>query len=376
LTQDELVIGKDLTLTGSGADSTIIQAADVLGGVTYRVLHITSGPDGPSPVVAISGVTIRHGRKSGIYNYRGILTLLGVVVTANEHNGYGRGIANEGSLTFINSSVIGNRNTHQGGGISNYRGTMSIANSVVSGNTTNGEQASVGGGIYHFEGTITVDNSTVSGSIAALHGGGIKNDRGTVTLTNSTVSDNTADSSGGSSSGGGIRNDGGSVGLINSTVSGNTVGQMSVGQGGGLYHMDGTITLINSTVSANSADRGGGIFNSRPDEVSLVNTIIAGNSAPSNPDCYGALNSLGHNLTSTNSGCIVPASAGDLFGFDPTLGPLQDNGGPTLTHALLPGSPAIDATDDGQTPNTDQRGVARPQGIVGDIGAFELGPTP
>ena len=119
LTQDELVIGKDLTLTGSGADSTIIQAADVLGGVTYRVLHITSGPDGPSPVVAISGVTIRHGRKSGIYNYRGILTLLGVVVTANEHNGYGGGIANEGSLTFIYSSVIGNRNTHQGGGISN-----------------------------------------------------------------------------------------------------------------------------------------------------------------------------------------------------------------------------------------------------------------
>jgi hypothetical protein len=97
-----------------------------------------------------------------------------------------------------------------------------------------------------------------------------------------------------------------------------------------------------------------------------INTILAGNS-PSN--CSGTIADAGHNLSSDNS-CVF-TGAGSLNNTDPMLGPLADNGGPTLTLALLPGSPAIDAGDDSAAPPTDQRGVARPVGAASDIGAYE-----
>jgi hypothetical protein len=112
-----------------------------------------------------------------------------------------------------------------------------------------------------------------------------------------------------------------------------------------------------------------------------VNDIVARNSALNTgqgPDVYGAFDSLGHNLigaTNGSSGFIAP---GDLAGssaspLDPKLAPLADNGGPTLTMALLPGSPAIDAGDTAAAPPTDQRGFPRPAGLAADIGAFEFG---
>jgi hypothetical protein len=100
------------------------------------------------------------------------------------------------------------------------------------------------------------------------------------------------------------------------------------------------------------------------------------------PDCQNAtaqpwLISRGDNLVGTDTGCPSDASRGDLTVapaavFTEVLGPLQDNGGPTWTHALLPGSPAIDRGEAGQCPATDQRGVSRPQGAGCDLGAFEL----
>jgi hypothetical protein len=110
--------------------------------------------------------------------------------------------------------------------------------------------------------------------------------------------------------------------------------------------------------------------------VSLKNTIVAHNTAPTAADCSGAVSSQGHNLDSDGS-CALGGS-GDLSGVDPKLGPLQDNGGPTRTQALLPGSPAIDAGDALGCPPTDQRGTARPQDgdgsgpAVCDVGAYEL----
>ena len=137
------------------------------------------------------------------------------------------------------------------------------------------------------------------------------------------------------------------------TVIGNTASNV----GGGIANSS-TMTLTNSTVTSNSAVRGGGIYN--PGAGDLNNTIIAANNATSaDPDCSGTLTSKGHNLVQDTSGCTITGDlTGNITGQDPLLGPLQNNGGPTLTHALLPGSPAIDAGDDsgpGRSPQPDHR---------------------
>jgi hypothetical protein len=280
------------------------------------------------------------------------------------------GINNNGTLTLINSTVSGNSADYgdlaYGGGVTNYEGTLTLINSTVSGNS-----AARGGGIYNYGGTLTLTNSTVSGNTATgdlASGGGISHGGGDLTLINSTVSGNTA------YSGGGIHS-GGTPTLINSTVSGNTATS-----GGGInYSGTGTLMLISSTVSGNSAAEGGSIRNLRG-TVTLTNTLVE-------DDCQvsegSSIVSLGHNIE----------SPGDTCGFDQAtdqvnvtaeqlnLGPLQDNGGPTMTYALGAGSVAIDwipAEDcvdaDGQPLTTDQRGEPRPAGSGCDVGAFEVQP--
>ena len=147
--------------------------------------------------------------------------------------------------------------------------------------------------------------------------------------------------------------------LTNSTVSGNTAGF-----GGGIYNFYGAVSLTNSTVSGNSADFGGGIYNSYG-TVTLNNTIVA-NSTGGDVVSFGGPLTGSHNLVEDGSDGL-----GDTITGDPLLGPLASNGGPTPTHALLPGSPAIDAGDGTGAPATDQRGIARPQLGGTDIGAFE-----
>jgi CSLREA domain-containing protein len=238
---------------------------------------------------------------------------------------------------------------YHGGGIRAY-GNLSLTNITVSGNAASG----LGGGIYFFSesGYSALTNSTVSGNTARGSGGGIYSDN--LTLTNSTVSGNIAHY------GGGIQ--GYDLTLTHSTVSGNT----AYYNGGGIY--SDNLTLTNSTVSGNY---GSGI--SGRGTVTLTNTIVADNIAAAN--CNSPINSLGYNLTDDTS-CGFTAT-GDLVVADAMLGPLQDNGGPTDTHDLLPGSPAIDAGSmDCPPPDTDQRGVSRPQGTDCDIGAVEFVPEP
>jgi hypothetical protein len=222
--------------------------------------------------------------------------------------------------------------------------------------------------------TATISGLTITNGATTGSGGGIRN-YGNTTLTNCTVNGNTSDSKGG-----GIRNNG-DMTLTNCTVSGNTAKGKSFGYGGGIYNFIlGTLTLTNCTVSGNTTDhgRGGGIYNAHGD-TDFKNTIIANNTATPDPDCFGPFDSYGYNLIeSTGGGCTITEvdnPGTDIIGPDPNLGPLQDNGGPTETHALLPGSPAIDAgscTDIGGSPVTeDQRGVGRPQGATCDIGAYE-----
>ena len=254
----ELRIGKSLTLTGDGADTTIIQAAANSGDATHRVFNINGGS------VAISGVTIRHGKVSGD----------------------GGGILSGGGLSLTNSDVIDNVSTgdslSRGGGIRNF-GTLNITDSTINGNTARDG----GGGIYN-SGTLTVNSSAVNGNVVGgphipNFGGGIYS-TGILIITNSMVSGNTAPDAGG------ILNAGGTLTLTSSTVSSNTAtgATRTTGAGGGIFNT-GTATLTNATISGNTAGpghTGGGIFNcaacggpSATATISVLNSTINGNGA-------------------------------------------------------------------------------------------------
>ena len=236
---------------------------------------------------------------------------------------------------------------------------MRIVNSTISGNTTPG----VGGGIYNVGNTATVTSSTISGNSAA--------------------------------NGGGIYKTGSPLVVINSTISGN----FSTGNGGGIYASAGTTSLFNVTITHNQANSdgsgmctGGGVWNANGSTLSFQNSIIALNEnvidtgGPfdilNDDDCSGTIASQGNNIMYAvdSSHCTVNGPAVTVI--DPNLGPLQNNGGPTQTHALLSGGPAIDAgnfggcTDNlGAILTSDQRGFPRPDGVHCDIGAFEFGGT-
>jgi hypothetical protein len=167
------------------------------------------------------------------------------------------------------------------------------------------------------------------------------------------------------------------IGGASSYVDVNTNGADAFG--GGIYNStntDGTLLSVNNTLAlndavggtglANGAGHGGGIYSANG-EVTLINTILTNGASSSN--CVGVIIDGGHNLSSDTS-CNF-TNTGSLNNTDPLLGPLQDNGGPTPTMALLPGSPAIDAGDTAAAPWLDQRGIARPVGSAADIGAFE-----
>ncbi|HKQ04322.1 MAG TPA: HYR domain-containing protein [Blastocatellia bacterium] len=255
-----------------------------------------------------------------------------------------------------------------GGGIYN-QGTLMLTNVVLSGNSVSGGMD--GGGIFNL-GTLTITNSTLSGNSAGRNGGGVYNfGSSSLTIINSTLSGNSA-----AAAGGGVYNEG-FLTIINSTLSGNFT-DSTVGAGGGFYNgIGGTADISFTTIANNSAHAGGGIYNNGA-TVNVKNSIVANN--PSGGDCAsnGATVASGVNFTTTG-GCgftQVPSTGpGGL-----NLGPLADNGGPTQTHALLPGSVAIDAAPDctplnSKTPlETDQRGILRPQGSACDVGSYEAVP--
>ncbi|UCH52234.1 MAG: hypothetical protein JSW09_06200, partial [Pseudomonadota bacterium] len=200
-----------------------------------------------------------------------------------------------------------------------------------------------GGAIRINLGTVTLNDCTISGSDADTNGGGIYN-AGTLTVNRCTLSDNSA-----SSNGGGLYN-GASASITNTTFSGN----VATTSGGGLYNATSSIaTLRNATFALNSAATGGGVRNLGT--ATLTSSLLSANT-PAN--CNGTVSSGGTNLDSGAS-CLF-TGLGDLNSVDPRIGALSDNGGPTTTHALLSGSPAIDAASNTGCPTTDQRGVARP----------------
>ena len=218
---------------------------------------------------------------------------------------------------------------------------------------------------------LTITNGHVSCCPADGVGGGILNEAG-LRLVRSTVSHNVAPIGGGVYTAAGAR-----TVIVNSTLSGNIASDPGFGcdgggWGGALANVGGTLMIVNTTMTDNEGPCGSGLWQPSG-RTELVNTIIMGNRSFFWPACEidgGTISSLGHNLANDRSCRLRRAS--DLSGLDALLGPLQDNGGPTTTHALLPGNPAIDAGTTTMAPTTDQRGVARPQGPGVDIGSFEV----
>jgi CSLREA domain-containing protein len=242
---------------------------------------------------------------------------------------------------------------------------------TISGVTVTGGNVSGNGGGIENDGTLTLLDSVISANQASGQGGGLFNaSTGNLTLTGSTLDGNRA-----GAEGGGIANSG-NLTSVNTTVTGNT----SAIAGGGIYNQGIVITANNLTIAANQASQGADVTNASPGVFNFSNTILASNLASAAPDCSGELASQGYNLLQNPSGCTLTGiTTGNLVGQNAQLGPLQDNGGATPTMALLPTSPAIDAGNPitpGSTPTScatsDQRGVARPQAYVCDIGAFEL----
>lgn len=241
-------------------------------------------------------------------------------------------------------------------------GNVTRVMEVGPGVTLNLEGVTVADGMEYFgpgisnAGTLTVTNSTFSGNTATVTGGGIYN-AGTLTVANSTFSGNSSEQDGG-----GVANFG-TLTVTNSSFSGNTASVF----GGGIETARGSRTTVtNSTFSGNSSgESGGGILNFGT--LTLRNTIVADSTSGGN--CSGPIIDGGGNLQYPGASC-----GGTISSANPRLDPagLQDNGGPTQTIALQPGSPAIDTAVAANCPPTDQRGIPRPQGPRCDIGAFEL----
>jgi CSLREA domain-containing protein len=270
-----------------------------------------------------------------------------------------------GDATISGVTIQNGDNVAQGGGIKLSGGgggaRLTLDDVIVSGNTASSE----GGGIYN-DGTLTVTNSTLSGNNTAPQGGGLFNVQDAY-LTGVTISGNSADFGGGINN----ANQGITLSLTNVTISGNT----ATSQGGGIFTAK-SADLTNATVAFNSASVGGGIYVSggQGDAV-LKNTILANNTGN---NANAALTSLGYNIDSDGTAGLTDPS--DQSGtvpspLDPLLGALADNGGPTPTHALLAGSPAINPAGLTGAPTTDQRGFLRSDGSP-DIGAYEFNAAP
>ncbi|MCL4504455.1 MAG: hypothetical protein M1140_00300 [Chloroflexi bacterium] len=312
----------------------------------------------------------RSNAQGGALCNLGIADISATFFMSNTSSTHGGAIGNYGSLRVTNSKFMSNTAAINGGGI-DMVGSAVVTNSTFIHNTAGYR----GGGINSYYGTLTLVGSSFISNTANLYGGGLANDASFTTASGSTFSDNFS-----ANLGGGLETSGvGALTLINSTVSANR----AISDGGGLYWYPGLstgpITITNSTIANNVAGTLGGNIYADPSwyprnpRIQVKNTLIVFGS-PTN--CSNWIVSQGNNLENTNS-CGLATALGDKINTNPTLGPLQNNGGATWTRALLLGSPAIDAGTNIGCPATDQRGVTRPidgnrDGVrVCDIGAYE-----
>jgi parallel beta-helix repeat protein len=395
LTQGQLSLSNTsaaITIDGPGADLLSIS-----GNHLSTVMAVYSGV-----TASLSGLTITGGAPSnntqgaGLFS-NGTLSLNNCTIAGNSSNQPGGGLetltlpgSGVASATLTDCTISGN-SSQEGGGAANYESNLTLINCTISGNsaaTAGGLWSS--GGLPSYQGKSTLINCTISGNTATGRGGlvpaigsggGVYNTN-PVTLTDCTISGNTA------TNGGGLYcNIVGRLALTDCTISGNTATN-----GGGLYFKSGTTTAITAcTISGNTASgSGGGIYvysgQYRSANATLIDTIVAGNTGTGGSasdiggNGAGSGTSGSYNLTGTGgSGGITNGTDGNIVLTslaDLDLGPMANNGGPTETMALLPGSPAIGAGTTGEYPGTttpittDQRG--QPLDSPPDIGAYQV----
>jgi hypothetical protein len=279
----------------------------------------------------------------GIYS-EGKVHISHSIVEDNSGAGiHSRGVGGNATLEITNNQIMNNSLA----GIYATQTDMDITDSQI--------QYNENGGIFLAKGSLTVTGSSVSGN---QNNGGIHVEAANLLVNKSTISGNTN-----SDKGGGLYLYAtlGTVEIVNTTISGN----QAVHDGGGISIIGVIVELNNVTVTLNSAGHGAGLWNGFG-TLRVINTIVADNSGG---NCDGTITSGGHNLD-TRDTCGF-SGAGDISNMNAGLGPLQDNGGGTETHALPNDSPALEAGDDPTCQKTDQRGVSRPQGLHCDMGAFE-----
>ncbi len=342
----------DNYLTGgvwNGGTISLIDSTVRGNNVDEPTLFLCAGISNYGELVMTGGVVADNGSPTtlaGICNFEdsSMATISGTQVLQN----IGSGVVNYGTMTLEDVEV----SEHIRGGVFNY-GIMTLSRTRVTLN-----YSPKGAGIWNVRGEIMIEESTISENEATMWGGGLQNNADAAMLiVDSTITGNSA-----TIRGGGLFIAGpAETKLINTTVSGNLAPE-----GAGIAN-NGEISLEFVTITDNNAH---GISSVNIGVTHMLSSIIAENGTA---DCFGTdYLTLGHNLDSDGT-CSLDVILDDLPSTPPLLGPLAANGGPTMTHALLPASPAVNAGASGaDCPSEDQRSVARPQGIACDIGAFEL----
>jgi hypothetical protein len=423
----------DGTITLAG---TVTNSADTILDGTGRQVTISGGKAvglfyvGTNNALTILHMTLANGRGEqggAIFNDSGILNLQDVFLGTNVCTwSSGGAIYNRsGTLNATNCAFSGNvaqamedpfPGPARGGGICNESGQVQLQECVFSDNVAHGVagfQMPYGGGVFigspggDGRGGAIYNSGVLEAAACALMGNSASGGAAGDMASSDPYAGGWGGASGGSGLGGGVFNLG-TAGFDQTTFASNTVSGGPGGRGGpawigmngpmpagpdgpsgsadgGALANQGTATLVNATIAGNSDgiwDRvaGGGValtnctvaLNGAGIQTTgamLINTLLAANY----PNCAGAIVDLGHNLSSDASCAFTNTTS--LSGTDPKLGPLADNGGGTLTMALLAGSPAIDAGDSLAAPPTDERGFGR-FGSAADIGAFEYWPPP
>ena len=409
-----------LTLENSEvANNEMLFAANNGGG-------IYTGPN--SNLTLRAGTVVRDntsfGAGGGIYNDGGTVTIEASAVADNYASGDGGGISSSSSgnalaqVTVRNSEISGNRAVQEGDGAGIWNGSGSTTtldqDARIEGNDAVGHGGAIanmiGGTVNISTSSLNNNRSGTAGNTVNVGNGGAVWNNGTMFVTSSSLRDNAA-GKGANSSGGAFYNTGLLV-LSNSAVYANQTQPESGGNGGAIYNTK-TLVVLNSTLSGNTASgRGGaiqmsggyadirhatitgnaatiahgGLYLVGPSsEVDIKHSILAGNTgAGVAADCnnaFATVTSKGYNLAGDACGSVFGAATNDLVGVDPKLAALADNDGATKTHALQIGSPALNAIPqaactDNDWPQlaTDQRGIARPQDVKCEIGAYEQKP--
>lgn len=423
-TLGQVTITESLTITGNGAANTVIDAQQL-----SRIFDITAG----AIDTTLDGLTLRNGLSSNnsggairsLADSGTLLTIRNSILTGNQTLGdfaYGGAIeAFASNITIENSTISGNSTSDdgaRGGAIHTIYGSVTVTNSTFQSNSTGGNFAD-GGAIYALFGDVTVTNSQFLTNSARGGGGAIFTQGGDLTITNSTFHSNSANGGSPFGNGGAINvHADGNLTVIGSTFSNNFANY----DGGAIYHhTNGNIVLINSTLSGNQAFDDGGAIYAESVAVSLINSTVFNNYATNEGggivtyEYLSIQNSIvAHNFTETDwsdinqtpdvlqhslighnngtslteTGAGAPDANGNYIGgtsggdINPLLGPLQNNGGLTQTHALLPGSLAlnggnnalaVDPTNGNAALSTDQRGLPFVRIFDGtvDMGAYE-----